>query len=676
MLAPDRVPAETRAPGDSAADMVFCTVCAAPFQNVTDCLAHELQKHKNTKNTQKKFRQKLSALTKQLASDQTQSERSKLQEALDKTSDGQYLETILNLYKADSIRLNRTFSHVRNCFEREEALQVKVFPFGSLVTGLALDDSDIDLYLESTNDQLSCPKRLFNKVLRLLHRSICFTDVTNIRHARVPIIRCKHQLTGLHIDINMSNPNSTYNSRFIRDLMSREDKLHKLALFLKIWGKKLKVVRMGGMNSYCLLSLLLVNLQVRNLLPSIKELQTRTEPINVNGVNYAYSLELVPPLPAQMSTLELIGDFFAFCTSIDFETTLLSPFLGCAVDKVATLATPGGYPQYEEQLAAIQDAVGEAPEKFHMDRTVCVQDPFELQRNVARNISQTDFLYIRQCMVMAAQAFKNPELLADPKKLYDYLLFGLAEKMVAEKSLHRPTPAKKSKGNAIPTEQQIEKVLVPTEQHPEMTETENVEDQSRVSWDVPTCLPETKRTHLIFPSKNDLKSLHSVVLSEYIEHNRTIYYYWLLCYVDTIKNVLTEIFSLDLELEESNEPCYYKWLIRGTVDTWTGRVGKLLPGQPGQYFDIHKQQTVEMLKTRSGNPQQSVSLMGYFAMRATEDYKKLELCVEACPGHYNEMQRLGSITKLFKALKDLLSKYTFQEKLLKWDINSGRSVAT
>ncbi|XP_026850079.1 terminal uridylyltransferase Tailor-like, partial [Drosophila persimilis] len=245
MLAPDRVPAETRAPGDSAADMVFCTVCAAPFQTVTDCLAHELQKHKNTKNTQKKFRQKLSALTKQFASDQTQSERSKLQEALDKTSDGQYLETILNLYKADSIRLNRTFSHVRNCFEREEALQVKVFPFGSLVTGLALDDSDIDLYLESTNDQLSCPKRLFNKVLRLLHRSICFTDVTNIRHARVPIIRCKHQLTGLHIDINMSNPNSTYNSRFIRELMNREDKLHKLALFLKIWGKKLKVVRMG-----------------------------------------------------------------------------------------------------------------------------------------------------------------------------------------------------------------------------------------------------------------------------------------------------------------------------------------------------------------------------------------------------------------------------------------------
>ncbi|XP_041448403.1 terminal uridylyltransferase Tailor [Drosophila obscura] len=671
-------PGDSQEPGNSAAsDLVFCTVCSAPFPNLTDCLAHELQTHKNTKKPQKKIRQKINALTKQFTSEQNQTERSKLREDLDRTIDGQYLATILDRYGADLRRLDCCFAVVRDSLEKEKALKLKVFAFGSLVTGLALEDSDIDLYLESTDDQSGGPKRLFNKVLKLLHRSVCFTDITNIRHARVPIIRCKHQLTGLNIDINMSNPSSTYNSQFIRDLMLHDPKLRRLALFLKIWGKKVNVIRMGGMNSYCLLSVLLVNLQVRHLLPSIRELQSRSAPINVNGVNFAYSLERVPPLPAHMSMLQFIGDFFSFCTSIDFETTLLSPFLGRAVNKVATLGTPGGFSEYEEQLIAIQEEVGEVPDKFHLDRSVCVQDPFELQRNVARNISQTDFLYIKQCLMMAAQAFKNRELLAEPKKLYEYLLFGLGDKMVVEKTtLNRPTPAKKAKGNAVATEQSIEPEPNPTEQQPEATQTGDVSDLSmdhKLGLDVLTCLPETKRTHSILASKNDLKSLRPVLLSRNVETNQTIYYYWLLCYVDTIKNVLTEIFALDLELEESKEPCYHKWLIRSTVDTWTGR--HLPPWQPGQYFDMHKQQTDEMLKTRSGNAQPSVNLMGYFSVRASEDYKSLELVVEACPGHLNEMQRLGSITKLFKALKDLLSKYTFQEKLRKWDICSAVSVA-
>ncbi|SPP85283.1 uncharacterized protein LOC117586924 [Drosophila guanche] len=675
MQTPEMAPGDGQEPGGSATGLVFCTVCAAPFKNATDCLAHELHKHKNTNKPQKKFRKKINALTKQFTSEETQSERSKLQEALDKTLDGQYLETILNRYAADLRRLDCCYATVRNCFEREKALKVEVFPFGSLVTGLALEDSDIDLYLKSTDDNVTCPQRLFKKVLRVLHRSVSFTEIINVRHARVPIIRCKHQVTGLNIDINMSNPNSTFNSRFIRELMLREPKLRQLALFLKIWGKKVKVVRMGGMSSYCLFSVLLVNLQMRHLLPSIRELQAHVEPITVKGVNYAYSMERVAPLPAQMSTLDLIGDFFAFCTSTDFEKKLLSPFLGCAVDKVETLATPGGFPEYEEQLIALQEELGEAPDKFHLDRTVCVQDPFELARNVARNISQTDFLYIKQCLHMAAQAFKNRELRAAPKKLYDYLLFGLGDKMALEK-MYRPTPAKKYKGNSAPTEQQMENEANTTKQQPlEVAQAGDVKDapnDEKISLDVPACLPETKRTHLIQPSKNDLKSLRPVLLSQNIEENQTIYYYWLLCYVDTIKHVLTEIFALDLELVDSQDPCYHKWLMRSTVDTWTGRVSKL--SQPGQYFDMHKQQTVEMLKTRSGKPQQAVSFEGYFSLRSTEDYKNLELAVEACPEHIHEMQRQGSITKLFKALKDLLSKYTFQEKLRKWDICSVGTV--
>ncbi|XP_037718525.1 uncharacterized protein LOC119552780 [Drosophila subpulchrella] len=643
----------TPPPGDGADNLVLCMVCAAPFRSMQDCLAHELLKHAS--KPQKQLRQRLNAITKLFTSAQTQSERNELREVLDKSEPGGHLHTVLHFYASDLRKMELCFGHVRNCIEKEMRGKVRVFPFGSLVTGLALKESDIDLYMQSSGEQP--PMQLYNKVSYFLRRSKCFADIFTIRHARVPIIRCKHQLTGLNIDINMSNPNSTYNSQFVRDLMFRDERLRELSLFLKIWAKKLKLIGHGCMSSYCLITLIIVNLQAHQLLPSIKHLQSLCPPINIGGVNYAYSLDLTPPIPARITTLGLIKNFFAYYSTVNFEKSLFSPFLGSCLDKETTLGRPGGFPEYDAQLRLMHEAVGEPPEAFQLERVMCVQDPFELQHNVAKSVSPSNLFYLRQCLVLAAQGCSDPELTSQPAKLYEYLLFGLADKLVSErlvadKKTERATPRKQPKVEIV-------------QKQPPVVETEDAKLETNAVYNAPPIV----RSHVITPTTNDLKCLRSGVLSCHkTEEVRTIYYYWLACYVDTIKDVLTQLYALNIELKESEEPCYFKWLISISYDTWTGRSFQRGAGQ--SFFAHQLQQTIEFTKTRMGNPQYAVNLRGYFSLLASEDYKELRLDVQPLPGDLLGLQRNSPLTKLFKAFKNLLGNYSFKEKASTWEFCS------
>ncbi|XP_017074170.1 uncharacterized protein LOC108109881 [Drosophila eugracilis] len=643
----------TPPPGDGADNLVLCMVCAAPFKSMQDCLAHELLKHSS--KPQKQLRQRLNAITKLFTSAQTQSERNELREALEKSEPGGHLRTVLNFFASDLRKMETCFGHVRSCIEREMRGRVRVFPFGSLVTGLALKESDIDLYLQPCGEQPPMfHKQLYNKVSNFLRRSKCFEDIFTIRHARVPIIRCKHQLTGLNIDINMSNPNSTYNSRFVGELMFRDERIRELSLFLKVWAKKLKLIGHGCMTSYCLITMIIVNLQVNRLIPSVKQLQSHCPPVNMSGVNYAYSLDLTPPIPARITTLELIKNFFIYYSTVNFEKSVLSPFLGCCLDKETTLGSPGGFPEYEEQMQLVNDEVGDTTEAFQLERPMCVQDPFELQHNVAKSMSPSNLCYLRQCLILAAQACTDQEQTSQPDKLYDYLLFGLADRLVADrlvadKKADKATPCKQKKMETVQAQQVV-------------GETKETKIELVGVYNAPPIV----RSHVITPTTNDLKWLRSSVLSRNkTEENRPIYYYWLSCYVDTIKDVLTQLYSLNIELKESEEPGYYKWLISTTYDTWTGRSFQRGAGQ--SFFAHQLQQTIEFAKTRVGNAQYAVNLRGYFSLLASEDHKELRLDVQPLPGDLLGLQRNSPLTKLFKAFKNLLGNYSFKEKASTWE---------
>ncbi|XP_017957940.1 uncharacterized protein LOC108652301 isoform X2 [Drosophila navojoa] len=701
-------------------DSVRCKVCEATFKTLQDCLAHELLKH--TIKPQKKLRKCLDAITKLFASEQIQCERRVLKATLAQAPAGQHLRAVLTFYAGNCGELSACFSQVRSTLQKQLQGRVKVYPFGSLVTGLALKDSDIDLFLEQTDTSSNgiSHRQLFNKIYNFLRRSECFEDVFAIRHARVPIIRCKHVYSGLSLDINMSSPNSTYNSRFVAELLGRDMRMRELFLFLKLWAKKLKIIGSGSMTSYCLITLIIFGMQQQRLLPSIKQLQARCPVVDVMGINYAYSFRNVRPIPASVTSLDLITDFFALYHKMDFERKLLSPYLGYALDINTAFSVPGTFPEYEQQLQAMAKATGEQPEPFQSHRCVCVQDPFEMQHNVGQSISSTNLFYLRECLALAHQACSDKKLVAAPAKLYDYLLFGLAEQLLqgqridhghpakvrrqvsnreqqpaADKpkvetaaqivveaapksSTPAPKPVKESKPVTVPAT-----AAMPTES-PAQSQAESPTESLATSNDKPKerlCSTSSVESgpvmsmhvHTLKPTNNDLKCLRADLLSKKTNTEQTIYFYWAECYVDAIKDILVNIYGLTMKQIEPKEETQssaapqalsqqYTWLINTSLDTWTARSFQRCTNQ--SFFAQQLQQTIEFVKTRSGNANFAVNLNGRFSVVIGADYKELRLELQPMPNDALGLQRLSPLTKFFKSLKNMLCNYNFKEKVI------------
>ncbi|KAH8397398.1 hypothetical protein KR222_002501 [Zaprionus bogoriensis] len=705
----------------STSSAVHCKVCDAPFNTLQDCLAHELLKH--TIKPQKKLRKCLDAITKLFASEQIQSERRTLQGRLLQAQAGQHLRAILGYYAGNCNALAECYAQVRESILKQCQGRLKVYPFGSLVTGLALKDSDIDLFLEQidTSSNSMTHRQLFNKMHNFLRRSNCFTDVFAIRHARVPIIRCKHVQSGLSLDINMSSPNSTYNSRFVAELLNRDVRLRELFLFLKIWAKKLKLIGSGSMTSYCLITLIIYGMQQNGQLPTIKQLQARCPVQDVLGVNYAYCLRHVRPLPAGLTTLELIASFFELYSRMEFEKLVLSPYLGCALPVETAFTQPGIFPEYEAQLQAMQLATGERPEHFQYQRCVCVQDPFELQHNVGQSVSQTNLCYLRECFVLAAQACSDKKLLSTPGKFYDYLLFGLAEKLLQEQRLEQLRPAKQRRQGLVlrpeqppaVAEKSMETTAIEVEPATSSASSPTSPAASELGASEPvvvvaeklTCTSSSStsssttttnsplegsaaplmHTHTLTPTNNDLKCLRADFLSKQQQSTkRTIYYYWAECYVDAIKDILANIYALNMKLVEAEPlqqqqqqgttstgskggseqrlPRQLTWLISTTLDTWSARSFQRSTKQ--SFFAQQLQQTIEFIKTRPQTAGYVVNLNGRFTLHIGPDHRELRLELQPMPGDALGLQRQSPLTKFFKSLKNMLCNYNFKEKVI------------
>ncbi|XP_030372261.1 uncharacterized protein LOC115622457 isoform X2 [Scaptodrosophila lebanonensis] len=649
-------------PGDNKQD--DCKICGARFDNIKECMAHELRQHSN--NPKRAARQLLNTVAKVINSDKNQAERKKLQEVLELAKPFKELSALLGFYACDKQKLTNCFGHVRNCIEREFRCRVKVFAFGSLVTGLALRDSDLDLYVKPDDDQLSeaSSKQLFNMVTKFLHRSNCFTDVFAIRHARVPIIKCKHQLTGLSLDINMSNPNSLYNSRFVCDLINMDQRLRELFIFLKVWAKSVKLIGHGSMTSYCLITLIIYYLQQRYKLPSINEMQAHCEPMLVWGINYAYNLTDMKPLPELLKTQDLIAGFFEFYTNMDFEKIVITPYLGRALDRKGALDQLEQYPEYVQQMRAIETHRGEPPEMLQTQRCVCVQDPFELNHNVAKTISSNNLIYLRQCLALASQAVNDRKLQTAPPKLFDYLLFGLTEEIIREiNSSARPAKLRKQPASVIELDKNGSQKGEPQSQNEQRNQTEEQTNGGSLHISHVTNLR---------PTSNELKCLRTEFIAKNLKTEHTFYYYWMQFYVDVIQEMLTHIYAMKLEPVES-EPSdktlplqlNYTWHITTSLNTWAAR--NFQRTKDGSFFEYQRTQTLQYLRERQNKSAYTVNLQAILSLRGSEDYKDIRIELKPMPDDPLGLQRNSPLTKFFKSFKNLLNSFSFKEKYTEWN---------
>ncbi|CAD8112352.1 unnamed protein product [Paramecium primaurelia] len=143
----------------------------------------------------------------------------------------------------------------------------RAFLYGSCQTGLNLLDSDIDIVIE-TNEQ---EKISLYKIAEQFKIQGFIKDVKVIDNARKPVLKmqCSQEFQNKLIDITISkNDHSGRKTANSMIEFQKEFKQFKsLALILKFYFKSINLLNsyQGGLNSYCILTMILALLQIKRV---------------------------------------------------------------------------------------------------------------------------------------------------------------------------------------------------------------------------------------------------------------------------------------------------------------------------------------------------------------------------------------------------------------------------
>lgn len=139
--------------------------------------------------------------------------------------------------------------------------------FGSSVNNVGFLDADVDVYIEVEGLQIKPNEResILKKIQRALFQSM-FKQYFNFRVIRsryCPIIKMwpldKYSL--FTVDINVGHSMAVFNSQFLGHLFSQHPTLQKLAVILRLFGKRTNIIDHSGFTSFSFTILLLFFLQ-------------------------------------------------------------------------------------------------------------------------------------------------------------------------------------------------------------------------------------------------------------------------------------------------------------------------------------------------------------------------------------------------------------------------------
>lgn len=633
-----------------------CTICSQKFSNIQECLKHELLQHdiKRAKRPQKTIRTKVNAILAHIKTDEQQAFQKELLNALHKSEPGQELCSIFKHHRMNNENLGLVYERIEACLYKElqQLRGLRLHPFGSIASGLALRDSDIDLYIEHVDTNLSTGNythRTFNRINNILQRSNCFSEVIPIRQARVPIIKCKHNPTGFSLDINLSCPSSVNNTKFVRDLLQFDNRIRELITFLKIWAKQLQLIGRGNMTSYCLITLVLFYLQQPQsnqpaVLPSIKELQDNVPDNLIVGVNYAYQLqEKISPLPRELTTSKLIEGFFKFYRCFEFESFLISPYLGEAVPLDEFKNGEISFPAYNNQLRAVAIVNNEPEQPLQVDRCVCVQDAFALSHNVGKSISQLNLEYFRNCLNLACDVYEDVNISTEAQR-YEALLYGIIERMAQAVNINFAFTSQKADKNS----------------------TQDISNNSTSN--VRTNNVPYKMNYSLTPSRSELRAIAAHIKDN---NSKSIYKLWAEYYLEAITEIITDIFCLDMQSatptqsdkQQRLEECSgtHTWILSGSVDQWSGRLHQRYHNKT--FMELQLEQTKKFISERRQNAAYAVQINAILTLNILNNSTAIELIVTPRNTKGVDLIKNDPLRKFFASFKATMQNFNLKEKL-------------
>ncbi|XP_066030953.1 LOW QUALITY PROTEIN: speckle targeted PIP5K1A-regulated poly(A) polymerase [Chamaea fasciata] len=223
--------------------------------------------------------------------------------------------------------------------------------------------------------------------------------------ARRPVVKFSHKQSGLAGDVCLDNRLALINTRFLRLCADADPRVRPLGYALRLWAGRQRLAgnRAGGgplLTNYALTLLLVLFLQSRSppVLPSLRRLQQLAGPqdrARVGGWDCSFprdAAELEPSGNTQ-SAASLLAEFFSYFGTLDLGGLLLSPLEGRALPRPPP-----------ETLGGLRPG------------PLTLQDPFELNHNVAANVTARTVSRFARCCRDAARLCRGPEFLQKSRR--------------------------------------------------------------------------------------------------------------------------------------------------------------------------------------------------------------------------------------------------------------------
>ncbi|KAJ0175918.1 hypothetical protein K1T71_008092 [Dendrolimus kikuchii] len=323
--------------------------------------------------------------------------------------EGGFDEQVANLLK--SVRLTRQeVENLSQLFDDlEGALQntwpgCRVIPFGSIVTGMGIRTSDVDCYIELPSFVLRKRSLVVTARNVLGKYPQIFQNLFAVVSAKVPIVKLHHVPTNRHCDVNFHSVTGVRNTKLLAFLLHLDKRALTLAIIIKYWSKVHAITGTNLMPSYAMMHLVIFYLQQEKVLPPICELQKHVPPEITDHWNTAFD-DRTPYVSCNNKSLyHLLGGFFKFYNKFNFFESVISMYEGRAlnkkefenVDRVSDI-----YYLYKDNVRK------DYCKMLRIDSYMCVQDPFELNRNLTVAVYPKLTQRILDYFKSASSAYEN-----------------------------------------------------------------------------------------------------------------------------------------------------------------------------------------------------------------------------------------------------------------------------
>ncbi|CAF2869190.1 unnamed protein product [Rotaria sp. Silwood2] len=290
----------------------------------------------------------------------------------------------------------RILKQLQKQFEKDYP-DCNLYAFGSFYNGFGFRQSDLDVCIVFKDQRDENPDeviQIMRKILKSMRsNSDTFESVQAILHAKVPIIRSRHRRLQIEIDISFHNMLAIENTRLLKAYADIDPRVSQLGYMIKHLAKTCDIgdASRGTLSSYAYIIMVIHFLQQIQppVLPVLQQLSgnaTKKNSLyrkcskwNVYFYEDLLTLNNLWKNENKLSVGELWIEFLRFYTE-EFN--------------------------YDERVVTIRQIEPLLKyEKGWFRQTIAIEDPFELNHNLAGGLSIRNWTTIRRVLIRARQQF-------------------------------------------------------------------------------------------------------------------------------------------------------------------------------------------------------------------------------------------------------------------------------